>query len=680
MNSTALPGSVPRIVLSLLILTLVACGGGGGGPAPVSDPLPPPAAPLAISLVSGDLVGTGNLDGTGGAARFAFPAGVAVDAAGTAYVADQGNQKIRRVTPTGEVSVLTGTETAGDLFFMHPQRDGDRSVALFNRPSGVALDAARGVLYVTDYRNLRRVTLDGTVSTVFEKDFPGAPGFFPFPSAVAVAPDGSVIVAAGTTKFSFRSCCYPTALYRFPLSGSPTLLAGAHDAAGSADGQGAAARFNSAGSLAVDKAGNVYVADSGAVRKVTPEGVVTTLAGSSTARGMVDGAGAQARFGAEITLTLDADGNLLVADANNRAIRKVTPAGVVGTVYGDVPFVAGSLAGIAVDGAGRILYTTQNGLFTAQPGNQAALVAGSAQPAAPSPFSTNLPLVRDSQGNIFRAADQTGTLSKFAADRTPLPFGPGGGNFTVPAPANSVYANSLAIDAADNLYQSYETRDGVGTNDVRVVGASIVRISPSGQTTVLASSDRSSAVPFLPRVLKADDAGSVYFIDQNGPAIRKVGPSGTLTTLADLSSVTEAGSGIFEAYFGLAVDRTSAVYLSSSARCVVYRIDSAGKPVPFAGQSGKCGNVDGPAGQAQLAFPGPPVVDSAGNLYLAQSSTIRKVTPDGTVSTFAGQAGLVGNRLGVLPGVLGSISHLWISADDVLYVVSDEALLKIPTR
>ena len=415
------------------------------------------------------------------------------------------------------------------------------------------------------------------------------------------------------------------------------------------------------------------------MRKVTPEGVVTTLAGSSTARGIVDGAGPQTRFGAEVTLTLDGDGNLLVADANNRAIRKVTPAGVVSTLYGDVPFVAGSLAGIAVDEAGRILYTTQNGLFTAQPGNQAALLAGSAQPAR-SPFSINRPMVRDSQGNIFRAADQTGTLSKFAADGTPLPFGPGGGDFAVPAPPNSVYANSLAIDAADNLYESYETREGVGTNDVRVVGASIVRISPSGQATVLASSDRSSAVPFLPKVLKADDAGSVYFIDQNGPAIRKVGPSGSLATLADLSSVTEAGSGIFEPYFGLAIDRAGTVYLSNATRCVVYRIDGAGKPVPFAGQSGKCGNVDGPAGQSELAYPGPPLVDSAGNLYLAQSSTIRKVTPAGTVSTFAGQAGQVGNRLGVLPGALASISHLWISADDVLYVVSGEALLKIPTR
>lgn len=644
-----------RIAFSLcLIAALAACGGGGGDAPPVPAP---PVTVASIAQVSGDVGGAGNLDGTGDAARFSFSTGVTVDEAGTAYVADYGNQKIRRVSATGEVSVLAGMETPGNLNFMHPQRDGDRSTALFNRPSAVAFDAVRRVLYVADYDRVRRVTLDGTVSTVFLNEFPGNPSFSPYPSAVAVAPDGAVIVAAGTTGSGIRSCCTPTALYRFPLNGAPTLLAG--DAKGS---------DFSASSIAVDRAGNVYAAAGTVLRKVTPDGTVSIVAGSNF-RGFADGVGSQARFGGILWITVDADGNVVASDPVNRAIRKVTPAGVVSVLYGDVPG-PGSLT---IDASGRILYLAQQGLFSAQPGNQARLIAGTYQPSGNGPF-LGRPTVRDSHGNFFRA-NFDGAIQKFAADGTILAFGPAAGDLAV-APPGSSYRNVLSIDAADNLYQSYAVVVGTlpsGSSDLR---GSIVRISPAGQSTVIASSSKDSAQPIRPVSLRPDAAGNVYFIDEFGPAIRKLGPTGIISMVADLSTAPEIGAGPSD--FGLAVDRNGTVYMNSERRCVVYRIDAAGKPAVFAGQLDKCGSsVDGPPGAALLNAPKPPVLDSAGNLYVAEISTIRKIAPNGTVTTVAGQAGLVGTRLGALPGSLAPVRYLWIAADDTLYVAAGDALLQI---
>ncbi len=654
-------------VFSIVICaaSLASCGGGGGAPAPASVSTVP-----SISLVAGDIGGPGNLDGIAEAARFNGPAGVAVDAAGNAYVVDANNRSVRRVSAGGEVSLLAGIDTPGDISFMHPQRDGDRTVASFNRPVGVALDAARGVLYVTDYDRIRRVSLDGTISTL--SPFPLFSFFSIYPSAVAVAPDGTAVMAAGKLATGFRSCCRSTAIYRFPETGGPTLLAGNPDLAGGADGQGAAARFENIGAIAIDRSGTIYVADGATLRTLTPDGVVSTLAGSATP-GFVDGAGTQARLGRSLGLGIDADGNVLVADPDSRSIRKVTPKGVVSTLFGEVPFVAGRTPSIVVDASGRILYTTPNGLFSAQPGNAARLIAGTLLPAPATLLAPGGALARDSRGNLFRAAPD-GSIRKFAPDGTTvLAFGPGSGDLVVQPAPGSLYRNVLAIDAADNLYQSYLTFEG-GTP----AGGSVLRISPSGQTTLLASSNSSSAVPFKPVRITHDTAGNLYFVDEFGPAVRKLGPTGTLTTVADLSSAREVTSGVGR--FGLAVDRNGNVFMNSDSRCVVYRISAAGLPVVFAGQLDQCGQADGAPAQARLEFPGPPVIDSAGNLYVTNPSTIRRIAPDGTVTTVAGQAGRTGTRLGPLPGTLGALSSLLIGSDDSLYVVADQSLLKINTR
>ena len=188
------------------------------------------------------------------------------------YVAD-GNQTIRTITPGGVVTTLAG------LAFAPGGLDGTGSAARFNAPSGIAVDGA-GTVYVADGNNhtIRKITAGGVVTT----------------------------------------------------------LAGLAGTSGTTDGAGTAARFNFPRGVAVDNAGTVYVTDTNnaTIRKITPGGVVTTLAGLAGSFGSGDGTGSAARFNGPQGIAVDSTGTLYVADTNNQTIRKVTAGGVVTTVAG----------------------------------------------------------------------------------------------------------------------------------------------------------------------------------------------------------------------------------------------------------------------------------------------------------------------------------------------------------
>jgi serine/threonine-protein kinase len=278
-----------------------------------------------ITVLAGG-VSPGDIDGTGAAASFSFPAGVAVDTAGNVYVADSGNNQIRKVTPAGVVTTLAGKSAAGS-------EDGVGANANFNQPSGVAVDTA-GNVYVADSGNnqIRKVTPAGVVTTLAGKsaagseDGVGANANFNQPSGVAVDAAGNVFVADG------QNC----EIRKITPAGLVTTLAGSKDVLGGhADGSGATANFYLPYGVAVDGSGNIYVADSGnnEIRKITPAGEVTTVAGNPM-RGDADGARAGAGFYSPFGVAVDGAGNLYVADAGNREVRKVTRAGIVTTLAG----------------------------------------------------------------------------------------------------------------------------------------------------------------------------------------------------------------------------------------------------------------------------------------------------------------------------------------------------------
>jgi sugar lactone lactonase YvrE len=274
-------------------------------------------SPESTSWVVSTLAGSGAAgyaDGTGTAAQFDSPGGMAMDGTGNVYVADRYNERIRKITPGGEVTTLAGSGVSG-------YADGTGTAAQFSRPFEVAVDDA-GNLYVADDGNhrIRKITPGGVVTTLAGSgvsgyvDGTGTAAQFYWPAGVAVDGAGNVYVMDyGNHR-----------IRKITSGGVVTTLAGS-GAAGYADGTGTEAQFYFPTGVAVDGAGNLYVTDYGnhRIRKITPGGEVTTLAGSSS--GYADGTGTEAQFNSPTGVAVDGAGNLYVGDIANNRIRKLTP-------------------------------------------------------------------------------------------------------------------------------------------------------------------------------------------------------------------------------------------------------------------------------------------------------------------------------------------------------------------
>jgi len=312
---------------------------------------------LPTAVVS-TLAGSGTAgfaNGSGTAAQFDQPCGVAVDASGNVYVADWSNHRIRKITSGGAVSTLAGSGTAGFA-------DGTGTAAQFKNSSGVTVDAS-GNVYVGDEMNhrIRKITPAGVVTTLAGSgtagfaNGTGAAAQFTNPCGVAVDASGNVYVADWVNH----------RIRKITPAGVVTTLAGSTQ--GFANGTGAAAQFTNPCGVAVDASGNVYVGDANnnRIRKITSAGVVTTLAGSGTA-GFKDETGTAAQFNNLRSVAVDTSGNVYVTDRGNHCIRKITPAGVVTTLAGSgtAGFANGTGAtaqfnnpyGVAVDASGYVLY------------------------------------------------------------------------------------------------------------------------------------------------------------------------------------------------------------------------------------------------------------------------------------------------------------------------------------
>lgn len=288
---------------------------------------------VGVTTIAGWPGSAGSANGTGWAARFAYPGSVRTDAGGNIYVADSYNNTVRKVTPAGVVSTVAGI--AGES----GSTDGAVATALFNGPAGVAVDAS-GNLYVADDSNytIRKISASGTVSTLAGSagsegvvDGAGSAARFYDPQNLAIDTSGNLYVADGQGNV-IRKVTPAGVVSTFAGAGS----AGGPGPAGSADGSGSAAEFNDPTGIAVDILGNVYVADAGnnTIRKITPGGSVSTLAGSPGVSGSADGLGSAARFNTPSGVGVDAVGNAYVADNGNDTIRVVNPAGLVTTVAG----------------------------------------------------------------------------------------------------------------------------------------------------------------------------------------------------------------------------------------------------------------------------------------------------------------------------------------------------------
>lgn len=617
---------------------------------------------LTITTFAGHPLG-GSEDGTGSAARFSSPAGVAADGYGNVYVADTANNTIRKITPGGAVTTLAG------LAGMAGSADGTGSVARFDHPIGIAVDGEN--LYVADTYNhtIRKITAAGTVSTlagaagrVGSDDGIGNAARFDLPWAVASDRAGNLFVA-DTGNHTIRKIVAST--------GAVTTLAGLAGLFGSVDGIGSAARFTVPSGLAVDSAGNIYVADAAShiIRRITPARAVTTFAGLADNSGSADGAGSSARFQTPRGVATDAAGNVFIAEEDNHTIRKITPDGIVSTFAGlaeawgcadGIVSAARFYApiGVAAD-SGGIIYVADavNGAIRKiTPGGMVATLAGlggsigsNDGPRAEARFSFPGGLATDAGGNIYVADYANATVRKIAPSGavTTLAglardFGSADG---VGSAARFYGPLGLAADSSGNVYVADSEN------------STIRKVTPGGVVTTLAGSageygdadGTGSAARFSsPAGVAVDDSGNVFVADTFNAKIRKITPAGVVTTVS--SEFAEPSS--------IAVGVNGELYVADSGDYTIRKISPSGVVTVVAGLSRSSGSTDGPAGMARFSSPTGLAIDRNGNLYVSDSSvcdffggcsgndTIRKITPAGMVSTIAGFAGMSGSSEG----------------------------------
>lgn len=359
MRSIYLKRSFTGIIIALAASSLfTACVKSSVEPNTNQNPV------LKVSTLAGGGVGTstpdpifgsaGAVNGKGTVASFKGPADITVDPAGIIYVADAGNNLIRKITADGTVTTFAGSGTAGSA-------NGSGIAASFSGPQGITVDAT-GAVYVADSGNhlIRKISKEGAVTTFAGSGTAGSTNgngiaaSFNLPTGITVDGNGYVYVGDSGNNL----------IRRITPEGLVSTFAGT-GASGSADGGPATATFSAIRRLAIDRNSFVYITDGNKIRKLSLTGSVTTLAGS-TASGATNANGSLASFNAPYGIAVDYNGYVYVGDSGNAKVRYISPAGDVANLAGsgtsgatngkaaEASFT--SVRGLALDPTGGTLY------------------------------------------------------------------------------------------------------------------------------------------------------------------------------------------------------------------------------------------------------------------------------------------------------------------------------------
>jgi uncharacterized protein (TIGR03437 family) len=499
-----------------------------------------------ITTVAGS--GTTGYSGDGGPATTAQlnnPNALAVDGQGNLLIADSFNNRIRRVSPDGIINTVAGggTNSTGD-------GGPATSVELF-RPLGVAVDAHGNIFIAEATANrIREVSPAGTITTVAGNGRAGLSGDGgPATSALVYSPSSVAVDVRGDLFIADQS----SRIREISADGIINTVAGGGALGTAAGGGAAAAQIGLPPAVALDAQGNLFIADQFANRvwKVSPNGSIGTAAGTGAASYSGDGGpAASAAIGAPDGVAVDSQGNLFVSDAGNSRIRKVSPNGIITTVAGNGTlgfsgdsgpatsaelFAPGSLA---VDSQGtlyvsdsgnyRVRMVSPGGVITTVAGNGKLGYSGDGGPATSAQLGVPGALAVDGQGNLFiadtdnqriRKVSTSGIITTVAGNGTPGFSGDGG-----PAISALLFnPEGVAVDEQGNLYIA-------DTGNVR-----IRKVSPAGIVTTLAgtgkqqySGDGGPAVTAQltgPQGMAVDGQGNLYVSDNIAWAVRRLQPT-----------------------------------------------------------------------------------------------------------------------------------------------------------
>jgi uncharacterized protein (TIGR03437 family) len=526
-----------------------------------------------------------------------FTLGLAVDNHGAFFIADEDNQMVFKVTPDGVLTVVAGNGLIG-----HTGDGGPATSASLLGPLSVAVDSSDN-LYILDSAGgyVRKVTPDGVIST---------------------------IAGTGSSGYNGDNIPATTAMFYHPYA------------------------------LTLDSAGSLYIADTNnnRIRKITTDGIVTTVAGNGKAGYNGDNIQAtSASLNYPIGVAVDAAGNLYIADADNQLVRMVSPQGIITTVAGvlrgsgqvsfadDIPAVNAGIIpeGIAIDAAGNLLLSdfatnrvrkVSNGVITTIAGNGTQDFSGDGGSALQATLNSPTGLAVDADGNVYIGDSQNERVRKLTLDGN-IGTAAGNGLFRYsgdggPATSATLYLPySIARDKSGNLYI------------VEPEQSRVRKVAPNGIITTFAGTGEqgyngdnipaTGAKLWFPSGVAVDGIGAVYIADQLNGRIRRVAPDGTIASIAvDLDGPQS-----------LLIDPTGNLFISETHGNIVRKITPAGVSAIYAGNGKQSFSGDGgPATQAALNAPAGLGIDQQGNLYIADSLNhrIRKVTPQGVISTLAG--------------------------------------------
>ena len=602
------------------------------------------ATPYVFTTIAG-AASMGSTDGTDSAARFNGPWDVKVDGSDNFYVADTTNHTIRKITPAGVVTTFAGS--AGN----EGSADGAGSTARFNQPGGIATDSA-GNVYVadTDNNTIRMITPAGVVSTLAgsagnegSSDGTGTAAQFDGPAGVVVDSAGNVFVA-DTYNYTIRKIT-PTVIGG-ATNWVVTTLAGVARAWGSSDGTGSSAQFADPMGIVLDGANNLYVTDDAndTIRRITPDGSVTTIAGSAGKQDSTDGSGSAARFYYPMGIVEDSTGDFYVADSGNGTIRKITPTVTGGVTNWVVTTVAGSARYYgAADGAGSAA--------------QFSYPRGETIDSAGNLFVTDVTM------NTIRKVTPAGVVTTFAGSARSQGAADGRGSAAL---FNDPWGG--AVDGAGNVYVA-----DTDNNTIRRITPTVVNgvtnwvvttIAGSAGSTGSADGSGSDAQFFGPNNLTVDNFGNVFVADCVNHTIREITPTvvggvtnWVVTTIAGsaANSGSADGTGTAARFYypsAVAVDGSDNLYVADGDNNTIRYITPtvAGGATNWvvttiAGSAGNYGLIDGTGTAARFSTPTGIAVDSGGDLYVADTDNcaIRKITPTGgggganwVVTTIAG--------------------------------------------
>ncbi len=569
------------------------------------------AQPLVIRTLAGSTSGGGFADAFGVAARFSVPRSIAADAAGNFWVADTGNHVIRKVTRNGDVTTIAGEPGVAGF------ADGTGAAARFRFPAGIAVDPTDGSIWISDKDNqvIRRMTTDGTVTTVAGE--PGVAGTFGYPRGLVVDSNGVAFVAdtqnhvirrvtrdGAVTTFAGRVLSQgssdgtgdaarfrtPSDVAIDPATGNFYVSDTGNERIRKITPAAAVTTFAAVDSpwgLDVDASGNVYVADNEThqVSRITPAGAITTFASGFN-------------FPSGVAVVTSA---VFISDGFNHAIRRIDFNGQVTTLAGSLPesgtVNARGLAArftfpcdVTSDPAGNVYVTEGNSIRRiAADGTTTTLVTSIGEPCG---------IEYGPDGNLYVADPASARVFRVTLNGAVTTFAGGSGEFGTPW--------GIAVDNMLNVYVTDLNRDRIYAVDS---GGTVTSFAGTGVRGYFDGPANVSRF-FTPTGIAVDGARNVYIADWGNNAIRKY----TLTTGAVTTLVAPTAG--LNAPTGIAVDGSGNLYVSD-ANHVIDRISPTGAMTLVAGLPSTPGNVNGTGTRARLAFPEGLAFTANGELLIA---------------------------------------------------------------